>query len=105
MPAPRPSVSPGCSVAWFEATGSLVVSGDLDRAGASALVATAGEVADRRPPLVEIDLGGVTFVDSAGWRGVIEALDACFEAGAIAVVSARSVAVDRFTLRARRAAA
>ena len=84
------------AVAWDPAHATLTVAGELDCGTGPHLLAAALEVAERRPPLVELDLARVSFVDSAGWRAVGAALDACAEAGALVTISRRSPCVERF---------
>jgi anti-sigma B factor antagonist len=52
----------------------LAPTGRLDVAGAPALKEALGEVADRGPARVVIDLEGVSFVDSTGLGSVVAAL-------------------------------
>jgi anti-anti-sigma regulatory factor len=72
----------------------LFACGELDLSSGRELVDAAAVLASYRVPVVEIDLGGVTFMDTAGWRAVGAALDRLSEVGTVAVVSRRSPAVE-----------
>ncbi|WP_306211108.1 STAS domain-containing protein [Actinoplanes sp. RD1] len=50
----------------------LAVTGELDHDTVGALRETVGELLDRRPAFVELDLGQVTFIDAAGTRGLLQ---------------------------------
>ena len=62
----------------------LVASGELDAASAGRLLDAAAVLAAHRVPTVNLDLTGVGFADSAGWRLASDAV-ALLEAAGTAV--------------------
>jgi anti-anti-sigma regulatory factor len=65
----------------------ILVTGELDTAsGAELLTATASAVSIGAGP-VEIDLTGVTFADTAGWRAVLVACRQLGDTGATTTVT------------------
>lgn len=49
----------------------LAVSGDLDISGVEELLSTAGSLLDAGADVVELDLSGVTFIDSSGLGALV----------------------------------
>jgi len=61
----------------------VVVRGDLDASGASGLrAAISAALSNWRPPALTIDLGLVTFIDSAGYGALVAAYKAARAVGA-----------------------
>ncbi|MHB1928436.1 MAG: STAS domain-containing protein [Acidimicrobiales bacterium] len=75
-------------------TCEVVVAGELDLGTGSELVDVAAVLASYRVPVVELDLAGVSFIDTAGWRAVERSLDVLAEVGSVAAVVRRSARVD-----------
>ena len=76
---------------------TLSVSGDLDLAREADLAQVAEVLAARQVPHVSIDLGHVTFIDSAGYRAVERAAAVLGAAGTRVRVVNPSRAVARLT--------
>ncbi len=70
----------------------VVADGELDLVGAPALAAALPEQGDT--PVI-IDLAGVGFMDSSGLRALLEARQACLEAGRPFAIARPSDAVRR----------
>jgi anti-anti-sigma factor len=75
------------------AASHILVAGELDTATGGELVAAAASVAAAEPVHVDIDLSGVTFTDTAGWRAVQAACRQVTDTGGTASVMAMSPAV------------
>lgn len=71
------------------------VSGELDIASAPRLVSAAAEAAGVGAGPVRIDLSAVTFMDSSGLRGLLDAEREIAAAGRVAVLGAPSARVTR----------
>ena len=83
------------AVATSGTTSEVVVGGELDLWSGRELRDVAAALASCRPPIVEVDLAGVSFVDTAGWQALGSSLDLLVESGSVAAVVRRSPAVDR----------
>lgn len=71
----------------------ILVAGELDAASGRELVTATASVAAQPGP-VDLDLSGVTFADTAGWRSVHEARQQVIDAGGTSRVTAMSPAVE-----------
>jgi anti-anti-sigma factor len=76
------------------AASQILVTGELDTASGGELVAAAASIVATDPGQVDIDLSGVTFADTAGWRAVQAACRRVTDTGGTASVVATSRAVD-----------
>jgi anti-sigma B factor antagonist len=68
-----------CTVTWADqggGTSKVVVSGEVDAATAPLLEQALGEAAQAAAELLVVDTGAVTFMDAAGLRVLLAALDA-----------------------------
>lgn len=70
----------------------VVAEGELDLVGAPALAAALPAAGDS---MVVVDLGGVGFMDSSGLRALLEARQACLDAGRPFAIARPSDAVVR----------
>lgn len=59
----------------------LILTGELDLAAARQLDATLRQVCETGARQVDLDLRGVTFIDSVGLRSLLSARDTCAEQG------------------------
>ena len=66
-------------VAHHEGWQRIAVSGDVDIATYGQVDRAVSEVCDSEAKLIELDLTGVTFMDSVGLRGLLIAVDRCGE--------------------------
>jgi anti-anti-sigma factor len=73
----------------------VLVRGELDLRSGAELLGVADVLAAARVSRVDLDLTGVTFVDTAGWHSVVAAQQRIEQSGAVAEVSRRSPAVER----------
>jgi hypothetical protein len=71
----------GINVACWGATWHLYVKGRLDAASTPAMIDIAKVLADRGAPAVDLDLAGVTSIDTDGWRAATYAQDLLLAAG------------------------
>jgi anti-anti-sigma regulatory factor len=69
------------------AVSRILVTGELDTASAGELVTAAAAAVTVAPGHVEIDLTGVTFADTAGWRAVLVACQQVDDTGRTATVT------------------
>lgn len=70
------------------------VAGELDAATANDLESALAEAA-ATGDLIEVDLGGVTFIDSSGLRALLVSQQSAADAGGALVIGAMTPAVDR----------
>ena len=91
LPTNRPLLD--ITVRHLPAVSLLSVAGELDTATGGELVAAAASVAAADPVHVDIDLSGVTFTDTAGWRAIQSACRQVTDTGGTASVVAMSPAV------------
>jgi anti-anti-sigma factor len=70
------------TVCW-SAGWTIYLSGELDGAGAAQLARVGAALADARIAAADFDLSGVTFVDTAGWAVLCEAMALVEESGAV----------------------
>ncbi len=100
---PTPMTPPvHIAVATSGTTSEVVVDGELDLCAGRDLRDAAAALASCRPPIVEVDLAGVSFVDTAGWQALGSSLDLLAESGSVVSVVHRSPAVDRLVDALRR---
>jgi anti-anti-sigma factor len=74
----------------------LAATGELDLASADTVVEVAGELAHHHPRALDLDLSGVTFIDSAGCTGLAIAIEVLQCAGVSTELVAAGPAVKRF---------
>jgi anti-anti-sigma factor len=77
----------------------ILVAGELDAASGADLQGATADVIAAAPEVVDIDLTGVTFVDTAGWRSVHEARQQIIDAGGMPRIVAMSPAVEQLVRR------
>jgi anti-anti-sigma factor len=77
----------------------ILVSGELDTASGADLLAAAADAVADGPDVVDFDLSGVSFVDTAGWRSVHEARQLIVDAGGTPRIAALSPAVEQLVRR------
>ncbi len=95
-PMANPSQDPpllDVAVTTDDGRSRVSVAGELDAASAGELEAALSAVADGGT--VELDLGGVSFIDSSGLRALLVAQQAADDAGGSLVLAVTTPAVDR----------
>ncbi len=78
-----------------ETTWRVEASGDLDLATAERLAATLAEPSSHNGAVVELDLGGVEFLDSSGLRVIVATASRLEARGGRIVLSGLSAAAER----------
>jgi anti-anti-sigma factor len=76
-------------------TAQLTLTGELDAHTAPFLTEAVDQVGDAAPDKIVVDLGQVSFIDSAGLGGLLRVRNAAIEAGVPFVVVNRSDVVNR----------
>jgi anti-anti-sigma factor len=76
-------------------TAKLTIAGELDTHGASFLAHAVEELLKEPMETLDLDLGAVEFIDSAGLGGVLRARRACADAGVALRADNASPAVAR----------
>jgi anti-anti-sigma factor len=77
------------------ARATIAVAGEFDAARVASLISLATAVAQSGVERVVLDLGGVTFLDLAGWRGLAAARRHLEAAGAAVEVRSEAAAARR----------
>jgi anti-anti-sigma factor len=68
-----PQVGLSVTVQPGQAGMRLIVTGEVELSTADMLVRAVGEALDMHPPAIEVDLAGVTFMDSTGIGALLQA--------------------------------
>jgi anti-sigma B factor antagonist len=80
---------------WDGRRAIIEFDGELDLDGVTALSSTVAELLEGSPASIDVDAGGLRFIDSAGLQALLAAQKDAAAAGVELGVVRRSVAVDR----------
>lgn len=73
----------------------VAVSGEFDLAGVATFAEAVDDLLRTRPPRIEVDAGGVVYIDSSGIRALLEAQQGAAATGTVLSVTVTSEALDQ----------